>query len=186
MTAPTLETERLLLRHWKKSDLPLFAALNADPRVMEHFPKALSKQESDELAGKFEEELQEKKYGLWALEIKASSRFIGFAGLHAPDFSAHFTPCIEIGWRLAYDAWGQGYAIEAASKVLEYAFSVLGLEEVVSFTAAVNFRSIKLMRKLGMFHDKEDDFFHPKLPKGHPLGPHVLYRMRKEQYFKVK
>lgn len=178
MPAPILETPRLFLRHWKEEDLALFAHLNQDPRVMEYFPSILSKKQSDQLARSIEKELTEKEYGLWAVELKKAHAFIGFVGLHYQDFPAHFTPCIEIGWRLMYDAWGKGYAFEAASKVLEYAFHELYLKEVVSFTAVDNIRSRKLMERLNMSYHKEDDFEHPKLSKSHPLRLHVLYRKK--------
>lgn len=178
MPAPILTTKRLLLRQWKESDLPLFAKMNADSRVMEWFHSTLSKEESDSLAERIQKELREQEYGLWAIEVVGAAPFIGFVGLHHQDFSADFTPCIEIGWRLAYEHWGKGYAFEAASKVTEYAFQTLKLHELVSFTAVGNQRSRKLMEKLGMTRRSEDDFKYPKLPKGHPLQPHVLYRLK--------
>lgn len=177
MPAPSLSTQRLLLRHWKGDDLQRFAKLNADERVMEFFPSILSQEESNSLAGKIEKELQEKEYGLWAVEVIGIAPFIGFVGLHYQDFPAHFTPCIEIGWRIGFEYWGQGYAFEAAQKVLEYAFTTLKLPQIVSFTTVANQRSRNLMKKLGMTHNLPDDFEHPKLPEGHPLRPHVLYRM---------
>ncbi|WP_420421959.1 GNAT family N-acetyltransferase [Simkania sp.] len=179
MTAPTLETKRLLLRHWKTEDLLLFAEMNADPPVMEYFHKMLSPDESNQLAQKFQRELEEKEYGLWAVEVKNETSFIGFVGLHLQAFEAHFTPCIEIGWRLAHQYWGKGYAYEAASKVLAYAFETLKLEEIVAFTLPSNTPSRKLMEKLGMTYDPKDDFENSKLPQGHPMRPHVLYRMKK-------
>ncbi len=175
-TAPNLQTKRLIMRHWKESDLAPFAKMNADAHVMNYFPSPLSKKESDAMAKRIEDELTNKKYGLWAVETKHDGTFIGFIGLHYHDFPAHFTPCIEIGWRLAYEHWGKGYAFEAASQVLNYAFEVLRLKEIVSFTAKQNDRSIKLMEKLGMATDPQDDFEHPSLPEGHPLRPHILYR----------
>ncbi|MGA8163903.1 MAG: GNAT family N-acetyltransferase [Waddliaceae bacterium] len=178
MPAPPLLTKRLLLRQWKDSDLPLFAKMNADARVMKYFPSRLSKEESDSLAKKIQKELREKEYGLWAVEVIGAAPFIGFLGLHYRDFPAPFTPCIEIGWRLVYEHWGKGYAFEAAEKVVEYAFNTLKLKEIVSFTTPDNKRSWNLMRKLGMNHNPEDDFYHTKLPKDHPLGFHVLYRKR--------
>lgn len=152
--------------------------MNADACVMEYFPSTLSKEESDSLAEKIQKELREREYGLWAVEVPGIAPFIGFVGLHDQDFSATFTPCIEIGWRLAYEHWGKGFAFEAASKVVAYSFHVLNLQELVSFTAVKNQRSRKLMEKLGMTRNPEDDFEHPKLPEGHPLRPHVLYRLK--------
>lgn len=178
MPAPTLSTNRLVLRQWKNSDLPLFAKMNADKRVMEYFPSPLSTEESNSLAEKIEQELQEKEYGLWAVEVPNIASFIGFVGLHYPGFTAHFTPCIEIGWRLAFEYWGKGYGFEAATRVIEYAFNTIKLKEIVSFTAVSNIRSRKLMEKLGMTHNPEDDFEHPLLSENHPLRSHVLYRLR--------
>ena len=181
MPAPILTTKRLLLRQWKESDLPLFAKMNADSRIMEWFPSTLSKEESDSLAERIQKELREKEYGLWTIEVVGAAPFIGFVGLHYQDFPAAFTPCIEIGWRLAYEHWGQGYAFEAASKVIEYAFETLKFSELVSFTTVENQRSRKLMEKLSMTRRLEDDFEHPKLAKGHPLRPHVLYRLKNQE-----
>lgn len=176
MPAPTLHTKRLTLRQWRDDDLTPFAALNADTRVMEHFPAPLTTQESNTLAEKIQKELAEKPYGLWAVEVKEGAPFIGFIGLHYQDFPAPFTPCIEIGWRLAHSHWGHGYAYEGASRVLDYALTELHLPKIVSFTATVNKRSIRLMEKL--YLHKEPPFEHPKLPKNHPLRPHVLYSLK--------
>lgn len=180
MSAPELETPRLRLRHWIESDLVPFRVMNADPRVMEFFPATLSSKESDDLANRLENELIEKDYGFWAVELKETGEFIGFVGLHGQDFPAPFTPCIEIGWRLAYPFWGKGYATEAAKEALKYAFLTLGLEELVSFTPINNRRSRMVMERLGMKREEGGDFEHPKLEKGHPLRVHVLYRIRPE------
>ena len=179
MPAPTLVTKRLILRPWKPEDLEPFAALNADKRVMEFFPSMLSREESDALAMRIQKEMEEKEYGLWAVEVKEGAPFIGFVGLHEVAFEAPFTPCIEVGWRLAFEHWGKGYAFEAASQVLEYAFNVLGLDEVVSFTTVDNARSCKLMERLGMTRNPAENFDHPRIPEGDPLRLHVLYRRRK-------
>ena len=177
-----METERLTLRHWKESDLVPFAKMNANPKVMEFFPKTLSLEESNAFAGKIQKELKETPYGLWAVEVKKKASFIGFIGLHYQDFEADFTPCIEIGWRLDNNFWGKGYAFEGASAVLEYAFNTLGLKEVVSFTAKVNLRSIHLMKKIGLKNDPKDNFLHSKLEDGDPLKPHVLYRLKEQDW----
>jgi len=176
MPAPSLKTKRLLLRQWKDSDLPFFAKMNADARVMECFPSTLSREESDSLAERIQKELKEKEYGFWAVEVVGIAPFIGFVGLHYLDFPAAFTPCIEIGWRLAHDHWGKGYAREAAEKAIDYAFNTLKLREIVSSTTPNNKRSWSLMEKLGMTHNPKDDFLHTKLPKDHPLAFHLLYR----------
>lgn len=178
MVAPKLQTKRLLLRQWKNEDLSLFAEMNSDKRVMKYFPSLLSKQESEEFAQNIQVELREKQYGLWAIELKEHTSFIGFVGLHYQDFLAHFTPCIEIGWRLAYEFWRKGYAFEAASKVIDYAFQSLHLKEIVSFTARTNQPSRNLMEKLGMRRNAADDFYHTKIPKDHPLSLHVLYKLQ--------
>ena len=176
--APTLRTARLILRPWRDEDLAPFAALNADPAVMEHFPAPLSRAESDAFAAQVRREMDERGFGLWAVEAPGVAPFVGFTGLAVPRFDAHFTPCVEIGWRLAHAHWGRGYAPEAARAVLEHGFQQLGLDEIVSFTAAGNLRSRRVMEKLGMTHDPADDFDHPSLAPGHPLRRHVLYRVR--------
>ncbi len=175
---PDLHTERLLLLRWRKSDCGPFARLNADPRVMEYFPATLTPAESDAMIGLIDAHFDRYGFGLWALELRDTGEFIGFTGLNVPNFDAPFTPCVEIGWRLAYDHWGKGLATEAARSVLHHAFTTLGLKEVVSFTAAINHRSRRVMEKLGMTRNPSDDFDHPKLPAGHPLLRHVLYRSR--------
>ena len=174
----SLTTERLLLRPWRDADLAPFAALNADPAVMEYFPTTLSRAESDAAAARIQRELSERGFGLWALELRGGP-FIGFTGLAVPSFDADFTPCVEIGWRIAREHWGKGYASEAAHRALAFGFERLGLAEIVSFTAVGNTRSRRVMEKLGMSHDPADDFEHPSLPPGHPLRRHVLYRIRR-------
>lgn len=168
-----LETERLLLREWLAEDRRPFAALNADERVMEYFPHPLSRAESDAFVDRIIAEWAECGRGLYAVELRGEGRFIGYVGLHRATFDAPFTPCVEIGWRLAADVWGRGYATEAARAVLRDAFGRLGLRRVYSFTAAVNGRSERVMRRLGM--RSLGGFDHPALPVGHPLRPHVLY-----------
>ncbi|MEV5745859.1 GNAT family N-acetyltransferase [Microbispora rosea] len=176
--AISIKTERLVLRRWREEDKEPFAALNADPLVMEHFPATLSREESDALVERIEAGFEERGFGWWAVE--ADGEFVGFTGLHVPRFTAHFTPCVEIGWRLARSAWGRGYATEAAWASLEDGFGRIGLTEVVSFTAVPNVRSQAVMRRLGMTHDPAEDFDHPALPEGHPLRRHVLYRIRRQ------
>lgn len=172
-----IETERLLLRPWRDSDLEPLAALNADPRVMQHFPRLLTRDESQAMILRIQGIFSERGFGLWALEVKDGAPFIGFCGLLAPGFTAHFTPCVEIGWRLAADHWGQGYAREAARAALAYGFDRARLDEIVSFTVPANVRSRRVMEAIGMTRDPEDDFEHPALPPGHPLRRHVLYRI---------
>ena len=171
-----LHTERLLLRQWRLEDLPLFAALNADPEVMAHFPATLRPDESDAFAERIRGLIAEHGWGFWAVERKADGAFLGFVGLHQPD-DLPFAPCTELGWRLARPFWGQGYATEAARACRDFAFEALGIEELVAFTAVGNARSQAVMRRLGMVEDGL--FEHPALPAGHRLRTHVLYRLQR-------
>ena len=181
MTGPTLTTERLVLRPWRDSDLAPFAALNADPEVMAHFPAPLTATESDALAGRIRAAMVERGFGWFAAEVPGAAPFIGFIGLSVPDFGAHFLPpghrVVEVGWRLARPFWGRGYATEGGRAALAFGFAQLGLPEVVAFTTSGNLRSQAVMRRLGMTRDPADDFDHPKLPPGHVLRRHVLYRL---------
>lgn len=174
---PELRTDRLHLRRWLPSDRVPFAALNADPRVMEHSPAVLSREESDTVAARIEAHFDRHGFGLWAVEIPNVAPFAGFVGLSIPGFEAHFTPCVEIGWRLAAEHWGHGYATEGARAVLTFAFQTLALGEIVSFTVPGNVRSRRVMERIGMVHNSADDFDHPALPEGHRLRRHVLYRL---------
>jgi RimJ/RimL family protein N-acetyltransferase len=176
MTA--IATERLLLRRWRDADREPFARMNADPRVMEHFAARLTRAESDAMIDNIEARFADRGYSLWAAELRAGGEFIGFIGLSVPAFQAHFTPCVEIGWRLDAAFWGRGLATEGARAVVRYAFDVLRLDEIVSFAVVGNVRSRRVMEKLGMTHDPRDNFDHPKLPPGHPLRRHVLYRLK--------
>jgi RimJ/RimL family protein N-acetyltransferase len=174
-----IRTERLVLRQWTDEDLAPFAAINADPEAMRHFPTLLSREESDALASRIRTGLEDQGWGLWAVEVTDGpvKGFAGFTGLAVPRFEAHFTPSVEIGWRFDRRFWGRGYATEAARAALEMAFGTLSLDEVVSFTAVENERSRAVMHRLGMAHDPREDFDHPSLAEGHPLRRHVLYRL---------
>jgi RimJ/RimL family protein N-acetyltransferase len=172
-----IQTDRLRLRRWREADRSPFADMNADPRVMEHFPKTLSREESDAAVARNEAHFGEHGYGSWAVEIPNVAPFAGFIGLCIPRFEAHFTPCVEIGWRLAAEYWGRGYATEGARAALVFGFETLKLDEIVSFTVPANLRSRRVMEKLGMTHDPVDDFDHPLLAEGSPLRRHVLYRL---------
>jgi RimJ/RimL family protein N-acetyltransferase len=172
-----LGTDRLRLRRWRTSDLDPFAALNADPRVMEHFPAPLSRAESDAMVERIEATFDREGLGLWAVEVSDTREFAGFVGLWLPRFEAHFTPAVEVGWRLAAAHWGRGYATEAAQAAVADGFGRLELPEIVSFTSVGNERSQRVMRRLGMTHDPADDFDHPAMPPGHRLVRHVLYRL---------
>jgi RimJ/RimL family protein N-acetyltransferase len=170
-----LYSPRLTLRPWREADLAPFAALNGDPLTMQFMPRCLKREESDALGRRMQAEIAARGWGWWALESRAGGEFLGCVGLAVPAFEARFTPCVEVGWRLARAHWGQGYATEAARECLRFAFESLTLPEVVSFTAAVNARSQAVMRRLGMRADGE--FEHPRLPEGHPLRRHLLYRL---------
>jgi len=173
----TIPTPRLLLRSWRPDDLPAFAAMNADPRVMEFLPKVLSRPESDAMAHRIEVHLAQHGFGLWAVEIPNVTEFAGFVGLSIPTFQSHFTPCVEVGWRLAFDHWRHGYATEAAQAAVNFGFEQLDLNQIVAFTVPANLRSRLVMERIGMTTSSTDDFNHPSLPDGHRLRKHVLYRM---------
>jgi RimJ/RimL family protein N-acetyltransferase len=179
-----LGTERLRLRQWREEDLEPFAALNADDEVMRYFAAPLSRAESDALAKRSRQEISERGWGLWAVEVVNGPPFVGFVGLARPRFAAHFTPAVEVGWRLARSAWGCGYATEAARAAIGYGFRELGLEEIVSFTSPLNERSWRVMERLGMSRDPADDFDNPNLSPG-PLRRHVLYRLSRERWLLV-
>lgn len=172
-----LRTERLLLRQWRNDDLEPFAALNADPETMRFFPEPPSRAASDLLAEHARRQIEDEGWGLWAVEVVGGASFIGFVGLARPSFEEHFTPAVEVGWRLAREHWGRGYATEAGRAAVAYGFEEVGLEEIVSFTSELNEPSWRVMERLGMSHDPADDFEHPRVPVGHPLRPHVLYRL---------
>lgn len=171
-----LETPRLLLRPWQEGDREPFRRMNADPRVMEFFAASLSPAASDAMIDGIQAHMAQHGFGLFAAELRANGEFIGLVGLAHVPFEAHFTPCVEIGWRLAPAHWNRGLATEGARECLRYAFQDLALAEVVAFTVPANLRSRRVMEKLGMVHRPADDFEHPRLPEGHPLRRHVLYR----------
>lgn len=170
-------TPRLLLRQWRSSDRAPFAALNADPRVMEFFPSPLTRVESDALADRCATHIAESGWGVWAVERKDTGDFVGFVGLHVPTAPLPFSPCTEAAWRLAFDHWGHGFATEAAREALRIGFEVRGLEEIVSFTVVANRRSRAVMERLGM--TESGLFEHPNVAIGSPLREHCLYRLRR-------
>ena len=149
---------------------------------MEFFSRPLDRAESDAFLKRNQADIEANGYGLYAVEVKDGGAFIGYVGLARPSFAAHFTPAIEIGWRLAREAWGEGYATEAARAVAAHAFGPLGLDALVSFTAEWNRPSRRVMEKLGMTRDAAEDFLHPKLPAGHKLSRHVLYRLSRADW----
>jgi RimJ/RimL family protein N-acetyltransferase len=186
VAAIVLRTDRLVLRGWRPEDRDPYAAITADPEVMEHFPRVLDRATSDAEADLFASDLERDGWGLWAVALSSNDRFIGFTGLDVVDFPARFTPATEIGWRFSREAWGHGYATEAARAVLELAFAKLGLDHVVSFTATTNVRSQRVMERLAMHHDPNDDFDHPRLPEGHRLRRHVLYRLTAARWIELR
>ncbi|PKQ09706.1 MAG: GNAT family N-acetyltransferase [Alphaproteobacteria bacterium HGW-Alphaproteobacteria-12] len=178
----TLETARLILRPWREADLEPFAAMSADPRVMKTLMGPLSRDQSDNLATRLKSHIEEHDFGLWAMELPGVASFIGFTGLQYVNFDASFVPApparvVEIGWRLAHEHWGKGYASEAARASLDYAFGPLNLDEIIAFTAVTNERSRGVMSRLGMTRDPACDFDHPRVPDGYPLKRHMLYRI---------
>jgi len=202
----TLLTNRLLLRPWCEADRKHFAMVNADPIVMEHFPGTLTQMESDAMVDRIQSGFAERGWGLWAVELLARHRgmkpedetnhpvsdaaqrlsprpgFIGFVGLAIPRYEAHFTPCVEVGWRLERRAWGFGFATEAARASLHFGFETLKLDQIVSTTAVSNIRSQRVMQRLGMNHNPCDNFDHPLLPDDHRLRRHVLFRLARSDF----
>lgn len=206
-----ISTPRMLLRSWQESDRELFAAICADPQVMEFFPAALSRAESNAMINRIMEGFDERGWGLWAVDVKPSSRnaqdrvtstdqqsakfgagisthssgrspeavsgFIGFVGLAVPRFEAHFTPCVEVGWRLRQSAWGYGFATEAAAAAIHFGFTQLNLDQIASITSTLNIRSQRVMQRLGMECNPDDNFDHPLIDPNHRLCRHVLYRL---------
>lgn len=172
------ETERLRLRQWLPEDRAPFAALNTDAHVMEYFPAPLTRAESDRMADICQSVIAERGWGFWAAELKETQQFIGFVGLHTPS-DLPFSPCVEIGWRLAFEHWGKGLATEAARGALSFGFESLDLQEIVAFTAIGNRRSRAVMERLGM--KESGSFEHPRVPEGNMLRPHCLYRLAREQ-----
>jgi ribosomal-protein-alanine N-acetyltransferase len=177
-----IRTGRLVLRRWRDDDRALFAEMNADPRVMEHFPALLSRAESDAVVDRIQAHFEKHDFGLWAVEVTGGDPFIGFVGITHVPFEAHFTPAVEIGWRLSATHWGRGYAREAAKAALEVGFARAKLDEIVSMTAVDNRKSRRVMEAIGMHRNLEDDFDHPRIPEGHRLKRHVLYRVSRADW----
>jgi ribosomal-protein-alanine N-acetyltransferase len=186
MMGPTLETERLILRRWVEEDRGPLAVITSDAEVMRYRFARLSPAESDALIDENERSFEVNRYGLWAVERRSDHRLVGFAGFGTSDFGAAFCPAIDVGWTLARDAWGRGYATEAAAAALDDGFGRLGLEEIVAHTTSPNERSRAVMRRLGMTHDPTDDFDGPWYDDGHPYQRFVLYRMRAADWRSVR
>jgi RimJ/RimL family protein N-acetyltransferase len=178
VTADTIAilTERLILRRWKKSDTEPFVALNKDGEVMKYFPALLSEQQTLEFLERIDAFFEQSNYGLYAVEIKTTGEFIGYTGFAKPSFNSFFTPCVEIGWRIAKEFWGMGYASEAGKGCLDYGFKKLGFDRVVSFTSLLNVKSENVMKRIGM--TKIGEFDHPNLQPSSPLCRHVLYEIK--------
>lgn len=174
-----LRTERLIIRTWNDKDIPAMAAISQDKVVMEHFPSTRTLEQTEAFIDGNKKLFLDKGYCLYAIELIDTSEIIGFVGLNYTDFPAHFTPAVEIGWRIGSQYWDKGYAFEAASAIRDYAFDELGLDELVTFTVPANKRSIKLMEKLGFERDSDGDFPHPHIDKDSPFSKHVLYRLAK-------
>lgn len=185
VTINSLETKRLKLRQWKKSDYPFFAQMNSSPLVMQYYPSILSELESNKLADKICSIMKQKGWGFWAVEEKSTGNFIGFVGLNQPGYDLPVTPCVEIGWRLGNEYWGKGYATEAASKALEFGFNSLDLQEIYAFASVQNQKSWKVMERINMINTNRN-FEHPIIPKGHTLSEHVLYKITKDQWLKTQ
>jgi RimJ/RimL family protein N-acetyltransferase len=177
-----IQTQRLVLRPWILADREPFSRINADPRVMEFLPAPLSVNESNQLVDRIDAHFRERGFGLFAAELRQNHSFIGFIGLSVPSFHASFTPCVEIGWRLSAEHWGQGLATEGAQAIVRHAFETLGIGGLVSFTVPGNSRSRRVMEKLGMTRDPAEDFDHPGLPDGDPMRRHVLYRLGRSDF----
>lgn len=174
-----IETSRLILREWQNSDTEPFIAMGQDPLVMEYFLGLLTPEESLAMIDRIKAMYKENGFCFYACELKSSKEFIGFIGLSIPRFKAHFTPCVEIGWRIASQHWGNGYATEGALKCLEVGFKEFNLDEIVSIAVKTNYKSHNVMKKIGMQRDLTGDFLHPNLAPDHNLAPHILYRMFK-------
>lgn len=182
MTQSIIKSERLILRQWREEDLEPFAALNADPVAMRFMPGVMTREETRALMGRIAEHHLAHGFGIWAVEAPGVAPFIGYVGLQWVGFETPFTPAVEIGWRLAPAFWGRGYATEAAGAALCTGFENLNLDQIVSFTVAANKASWSVMERIGMVRDADGDFDHPRLPVGHKLRRHVLYRVRREAW----
>jgi RimJ/RimL family protein N-acetyltransferase len=183
---PELKTGRLCLRAWRDEDLPLFADLNADEEVTEHLLGPLTRSQSDALVRRITEHFFREGFGFWAVEAPGVANFIGMVGIGIPSYTAPFTPCVEVGWRLARQYWGQGFVTEAAQAALGFGFETVDLSEIVGLTVPSNARSRAVMAKLGMARTASDDFDHPLVPAGHQLTRHVLYRLSRQAWLRTR
>jgi RimJ/RimL family protein N-acetyltransferase len=175
----SIKTSRLILRPWQEKDRKPYFEINQDTKVLEFLPGPLTQHQVNDFMDHQNQQLSERHFMLWAAELQETGKLIGFIGLNFFDQPAHFSPAVEIGWRLGSQYWGFGYATEGALVSLEYGLNKLGLKEIVSFTVPDNLRSRKVMERIGMTQDMEGSFAHPKLPLDHRLSQHVLYRIKK-------
>lgn len=183
MSVPeTLETERLLLRRWAAADADDFAAMNADPAVLEHIGPPLTREQSDAYLARIRRQFDDVGYGLWAVEVRRTGQLVGFTGLAILGHAAPTTTAVEVGWRLVRDAWGQGYATEAATAAVGLAFGPLAMDELVSITTPDNLRSQAVMRRLGMRRAPVLDFEREQLATGDPLRPAVVHRLERHEW----
>jgi RimJ/RimL family protein N-acetyltransferase len=180
-----IETKRLILRTWNNEDTEAYYAINQDPKVIELLLGPLTRNKVTDFILAANKHQEKHGYTLWAIELKKTGELLGFTGLNYTDWQAHFTPAVEIGWRLGSQHWGNGYATEAAKASLEYGFKKCELKEIVSFTVPANIRSINVMKKIGLIHDTNGHFAHPKLPVDHRLSKHILYRLTADQYLQI-
>ena len=176
-----LETDRIILRQWQKSDLSVFAQINSSRLAMEHFPNPLTKSASDSLAAKLADEIASCGWGMWAAELKSTGAFIGFVGLSTPLTHFPFFPCVETGWRWHPNFWEAGYATEAGQMILESAFTSIGLNDVIAMTATANTRSETVMKRLGL-KNTNNNFFHPNVPANSKVARHLLYRITQTEW----
>jgi RimJ/RimL family protein N-acetyltransferase len=176
-----VQTERVILRQWRAEDRPIFAAINADPKVMKYFPSALSKSQSDALVDRVSNDINVSGWGFWAAERADTAEFMGFVGINYSADGLPFAPCVDIGWRLGSQHWGQGLATEAAQGAMAYAFTHTSVEKLVSMTPLANAASERIMQKLGMIKLAKT-FLHPKVAQGHLLQEHVLYELSRDQW----
>jgi RimJ/RimL family protein N-acetyltransferase len=177
-----IETERLILRTWKKEDAEAYFQINQDPKVIEFLRGPLTIEQVNEFIPAVNSHGNMHGYTLWTACLKETGELIGFIGLNYTDWESHFTPAVEVGWRLGSQFWGKGYATEGAKASLDYGFKKCGLKEIISFTVPANVRSIRVMEKIGLKRDLNGDFAHPKLPADHHLSQHILYRLSEDEY----
>lgn len=177
-----VKTDRLILRPWRPEDLPAIAAINGDPLAMRHMPGTMTREESDAFIERQHERQSNDGFCMWAIEAPGVAPLVGVLGLARTNFEAHFTPCVEVGWRLAPAFWGKGYATEGARAALEFGFEHMSLDEIVSITVLANEPSWRVMQRIGMTRDLAGDFDHPRLPEDHHLRRHILYRLKRSDW----